>query len=102
MSYSLKSAYDAAQGKWNITLGGEVDIADAHLLKAELEAAYAKHAADMTVDIGELSYVDSTGLGVIISLYSRLKDDGNKLTLVNPRDNVKKLLKITKFDRILL
>jgi anti-sigma B factor antagonist len=101
MSYTLNSAYDPAQGKWNITLNGEIDISNAHLLKPELEAAYAEHAADMTIDISELSYIDSTGLGVIISLYGLMKDGGNKLTIANPRDNVRKLLKITKLDKLL-
>jgi anti-sigma B factor antagonist len=101
MNYTLNSAYNKAREKWDVALGGEIDISNAHLLKAELETAYAEHAADMTIDIDKLSYIDSTGLGVIISLYGIMKDGGNKLTIVNPKDSVKKLLKITKFDKIL-
>ncbi|MBR4075177.1 MAG: STAS domain-containing protein, partial [Firmicutes bacterium] len=49
-----------------------------------------------------LSYIDSTGLGVIIGAYGRMKEQGVSVKLLNPAKNVEKLLKITSLDRIFL
>lgn len=49
----------------------------------------------------DLDYIDSTGLGVIIGTMGKMKEDNKQIILVNPKDNIKKLLSITNLDRIL-
>ncbi|MDR2609911.1 MAG: STAS domain-containing protein [Clostridiales Family XIII bacterium] len=101
MTYAIKKDYDSQRDKWLVVLTGEIDISNAAGLKQELSDAYGEHAADMDVDISGISYIDSTGLGIIISLYGKMRESGNKIKLLNPRDNVKKLLKITQLDKVL-
>lgn len=81
---------------------GEIDISNAHQLKQQLDAAYAEHPANIYLDLEKLGYIDSTGLGVIIGMYSAIKPDGHKTIIVNPKDNVRKLLRITSLDKVLI
>jgi anti-sigma B factor antagonist len=101
MSLSISSSYDGELNKWLFTVAGEVDISNAHQMKVELEASYKEHAADLLVDVSDLNYIDSTGLGVIIGIYGQIRGEGQRIVLINPRENVKKLLRITSLDKVL-
>jgi anti-sigma B factor antagonist len=102
MSLSINGNYDEAGNKWDFDLIGEIDISNAHQLKQQLEAAYAAHPSDIYLDLAGLSYIDSTGLGVIIGVYGTMRGNGHKTIIVNPKDNVRKLLRITSLDKVLI
>lgn len=102
MSLTIKKSFNEADKVWDISISGEVDISNADDFRKELNDAYAETPADLKVDLAGLSYIDSTGLGVIIGIYGKIKDDGNTIALLEPRDNIKKLLRITNLDKVLL
>jgi anti-sigma B factor antagonist len=101
MSFSINGNFDFDENRWKYKLKGEIDISNAHSLKEEIESAFANHPADMELDLSELNYIDSTGLGVIISVYGMMKESGSRIVLTNVRDNVKKLLKVTNLEQVL-
>jgi anti-sigma B factor antagonist len=101
MSLSINGNYNEGEIRWDFKLIGEVDIANAHYFKKQLETAYQQQQADIQIDLSDLSYIDSTGLGVIIGVYGAIKSKGNKVMLINPKENVKKLLRITSLDKVL-
>ncbi|MCL1895625.1 MAG: STAS domain-containing protein [Clostridiales bacterium] len=86
---------------WEFTVAGEIDISNAKDLKAKLEDSLAETSQSITIDLSELRYIDSTGLGVIIGVYSTIKKEGLSVKVINPRDNVKKLLNISGLDSVL-
>ena len=102
MSLEIKRDYNEKDNRWDVILAGEVDISNAPQLRAELKAMLEEKTAPVTMDIKDLSYIDSTGLGVIIGAYGRMKEQGVPMKMVNPAKNVEKLLKITSLDRIFL
>jgi anti-sigma B factor antagonist len=102
MSLSINGNYDEQNNRWNFDLVGEIDISNAHQLKQQLEAAYAAHPTNIYLDLARLSYIDSTGLGVIIGVYGTIRGNGHKTIIVNPKDNVRKLLRITSLDKVLI
>lgn len=101
MSLKIQSRFNEETGKWDLIAIGEVDISTASQLRNLLDNAYQEKRADILLYLDELSYIDSTGLGVIIGAYGRMQENKNKITLLNPKDNIKKLLSITNLDRIL-
>ena len=101
MTLSINANNNSAEGLWEFSLVGEVDISNAHYFRKQLETALAEHKQSITIDLAELNYIDSTGLGVIIGVYGSIKKDGLYIKLLNPRDNVKKLLIISGLDKIL-
>ena len=102
MSLEIRRDYNTQENRWDMVLTGEVDISNAAQLRGELKTMFDEKASSVTIDIRDLSYIDSTGLGVIIGAYGRMKEQGVSVKLINPAKNVEKLLKITSLDRIFL
>ena len=61
---------------------------------------FGKGKKNIVVDLGGLSYVNSTGLGILISGFTSAKKNGGDLKLANINDKVEGLLSITKLNRI--
>jgi anti-sigma B factor antagonist len=85
---------------WSIKLVGEVDVANANKFREALAESYEEQGADIVLDASELSYIDSTGLGIVIGAYGRMKERGHSISIKDARQNVKKLLQITSLDKI--
>ena len=52
------------------------------------------------IDISGLRYINSSGIGVLITVLTKFRNKGGEVCLMNPSDNVKKLLIITKLNAI--
>ena len=52
------------------------------------------------VDISELRYINSSGIGVLITILTKFRNKGGEVYLMKPSDSVKKLLVITKLNAI--
>lgn len=101
MTLQVQRSFDNEKELWNISPEGDVDISTASALRIALDEAYQEKKANIILHFDELKYMDSTGLGVIIGAYGRMKENGNSITLRNPRANIMKLLRITNLDRLL-
>ena len=66
MSLEIKRDYNTQENRWDMVLTGEVDISNAAMLRGELKTMFDENASSVIIDIKDLSYIDSTGLGVII------------------------------------
>ena len=101
MSLQMQSNFNKELEQWDLTAKGEVDISTAPQLREYLDGAYQEIKADICLHLDELTYIDSTGLGVIIGAFGRMQENENRITLINPKDNIKRLLNVTSLDRIL-
>jgi anti-sigma B factor antagonist len=97
----MQSTYNKELEQWELIAKGEVDISTAPQLREYLDGVYQEKKADILLRLDDLTYIDSTGLGVIIGAFGRMQETENRITLINPKDNIKKLLSITSLDRIL-
>jgi len=52
------------------------------------------------VDISGLRYINSSGIGVLITILTKFRNKGGEIFLIEPSENVKKLLIITKLNAI--
>jgi len=100
MALSITANDNMVSCVWEFKLNGEIDISNAQYFKQQVDTALAEKRQSISIDLSDLSYIDSTGLGVIIGVYSSIKKDGLTIKVFNPRDNVKKLLNISGLDRI--
>ena len=99
MALSISANSNAKNKVWEFKLVGEVDISNAHIFKKQLETALEEKRQNITIDLAGLTYIDSTGLGVIIGVYGSIHKDGYTIKLINPRESVKKLLRISGLDQ---
>lgn len=52
------------------------------------------------IDISEVRYINSSGIGVLITILTKFRNKGGEVYLLKPSENVKKLLVITKLNAI--
>ena len=48
------------------------------------------------IDISQVRYINSSGIGVLITILTKFRNKGGEVVLINPSEHVKKLLVITK------
>ena len=80
------------QDATRVIVRGEVDVSNADSLRDELEAALATGAAELTVDLSETSYIDSTGIGVLVGAAHRAEERQTKFAVTSPQRNVARVL----------
>ncbi|MBY7142394.1 STAS domain-containing protein [Virgibacillus sp. NKC19-3] len=84
-----------------VHLSGEVDAYTAPELKAKLLPLTYHQGHTVNVDLKDVTYMDSTGLGVFISALKSTNEHESKLKLINIQERVLRLFKITGLDEIM-
>jgi anti-anti-sigma factor len=76
-----------------LALFGELDVASSTALEAEL--ARARERECVIVDLRELDFIDSTGLGVLVKEHRHAQENGGRLAVVRGTGQVERLLSLT-------
>jgi anti-sigma B factor antagonist len=82
-------------------LDGEVDIYTAGKLRDAVTETVENGHYRLAADLADMEFMDSSGLGVLIAALKRLKEHEGELVLVSPRDQMRRILKLTGLDKIL-
>lgn len=72
---------------------------DTRLMEAVNEAV-SHQVLTCVIDISQLRYINSSGIGVLITLLTKFRNKGGEVYLMNPSESVRKLLAITKLNAI--
>ena len=83
-----------------VTVRGEIDIASSDQLRSALLGLADQGVRELTVDVADLSFIDSTGLGALIRVLKHYRANGGDLKLANPTKPVAKVLEITSLDKL--
>ena len=81
-----------------IRIAGEVDLECAHKLRSLLRDL----EGDATLDCLELSFMDSTGMSVLLGAHRRFEAEGHHLRLVGLSRAVQRALRIGGLDHVLI
>ncbi len=94
---------DIVQNEKNslVTLAGEIDIYTAPELKAALLPLTKTEGQLLEVDLSGIEYMDSTGLGIFVSVLKAAKEYNSHLTLINLDERILRLFKITGLDEVI-
>ncbi len=84
-----------------ISLSGEIDAYTVTKLKETFSTTMNSEGQDVIVDLEEVTYMDSTGLGVFVSALKTAKENDGELKLVNVQDRVYRLFQITGLNEIM-
>ncbi len=100
MSLDININFDEKENMWVFGPEGELDIFSSPNFKEKVVNSYDSKNSDIVIDFEELEYVDSTGLGALISLLRKVKENDNKIYIDNIKPNIKKLFLITELDKL--
>ncbi len=82
-------------------LGGKITLGSGDVkLKEKLVAELSKGKKKIVVDLGEVSYIDSAGLGELVAAYTSAKKQGATVKLANLTKKVNDLLDITRLSTV--
>jgi anti-sigma B factor antagonist len=85
-----------------VSVSGELDLYASDAVKRGIAEADAVGADTVVVDLSEISFIDSTALGLLVQETKRLEGRGHSLVLVTNDPRTRRVLEVTGLDRVLL
>lgn len=80
----------------NVSLGGDLDATSSKELKRTLEAAIDEgKPSSVVIDCSGLNYIDSTGLGVLVSAMKKVREHGGTIRIINLKPYLQKIFRVT-------
>lgn len=91
---SIEITTSASANAFIVSVSGEVDVSNASQLRDELDRALESGSHTVEVDLANVPYIDSTGIGVLVGTAHRAADKNMELVVSNPQRNVERVLNL--------
>ena len=85
-----------------VQLSGELDIDQAVRVREHLDKVIDGGALRLIIDLSDVSYIDSTGLGMLVAVHKRLVAEQGFYVLTVPRASQRKVFEITGLSTVLV
>ncbi|MFB4319026.1 STAS domain-containing protein [Actinomadura sp. 21ATH] len=93
-------AHREEQGLTVVKISGEIDVFTSPRLRELLLEIIDTGAAHLVVDLGEVTFLDSTGLGVLVGIYHRLRARDGSMSFMGVNDRVRRVFHVTQLTKI--
>ena len=92
---------DTAGSILSIRIRGEIDHHTAAAIRQGIDATlFEKRPARLILDLSAVSFMDSSGLGLIMGRYSVMKELGGEMTVWNPSPETRAILTLAGMERL--
>jgi anti-sigma B factor antagonist len=98
MSFTVRK--DEAKGVVIVGVDGQLIVGNRHDLKQKILAAMEAGDHKFVIDFAQTGYIDSSGLGVLLSLAKKVREQGGDLRLAGLNDDLRTLFELTKLDTL--
>lgn len=96
-----KIEYCAPKRILSVFLSGELDHHCARPVREMTDMAVTRHSpALLVLDFSGVTFMDSSGIGLIMGRYKLMQELGGSVLVANPNDTILKLLKLANTERI--
>ena len=68
--------------------------------KKMLDDAWQKEIKAVTIDMGPVNFIDSSGIGALLSVQKRLSSSNEPVTLINTTPNVANIIELLRLHRV--
>ena len=97
----MKTETAVQDGILYVRLSGDlIGSPDTQQLLQSVDQHLGEDVRHCAVDLSEVRYINSTGIGVLVSLLTKFRSRGGELVLINPADHPRKMLIITKLNAV--
>ena len=96
MSFAIEKQGDIVV----VDVEGQLIVGNRQELKQKILDELEKGERKFLVDFTQTGYIDSSGLGVLVSLSKKIREQGGELRLANLNDDLKTLFELTKLDTL--
>jgi anti-sigma B factor antagonist len=83
-----------------VEVDGQLIVSNRQELKQKVLDALEDGSKKFLIDFTKTGYIDSSGLGVLVSLSKKIRDEGGDLRLAGLNDDLKTLFELTKLDTL--
>lgn len=83
-----------------VEVTGEIDVYTAPALREELSRLVDGEHTNLVVDLTQVSFMDSTGLGVLVGALKKVRTLGGDLQLVITQEKILKVFRITALTQV--
>jgi anti-sigma B factor antagonist len=80
---------------------GEIDLATTRLMRSRMRRVLDGSPRFVIVDLEDVMFIDSSGLGLLVSVERELKQRNGALIVVCPHPTVRRAFEITALDKVL-
>jgi anti-sigma B factor antagonist len=95
----LRTEVSEVKGWTVVAVHGEIDVATSPALRERLIGLVNDGATRLVLDLEAVDFLDSTGLGTIVSLLKRVRTHGGDLRLVCTEARIRRLFEITGLEK---
>ena len=96
----LKCEYNKEKEILNLELNEEIDMGTCKTLRNIIDGYIIKYSPkECILDLKQVSFMDSSGLGLIMGRYSLIKMLNSKMTILNPAESIRKILSMTELSK---
>lgn len=100
MDLSVHTAVDAPRAR--VGVSGEVDVSNADALRSAIDEALAAEGVQVVeVDLAQVPYIDSTGIGVLVGAAHKAHDAGCGFAVLDAQDNVARIFGMLGVDEVI-
>lgn len=82
-----------------VTVSGKIDLGRSPQLHRELLEICGTKPGHVLLELGDVSYIDSSGVGTLVDVARKIKSSSGRLTLVAPSKRVRDVFEITRLDQ---
>ena len=83
-----------------VEIDGQLIVGNRQELKQKMLDELERGARKLLVDFSQTGYIDSSGLGVLVSLSKKIREQGGALRLAGLNDDLRTLFELTKLDTL--
>ena len=85
-----------------IEVGSQLIVGNRQLLKEQVLDRLERGDRKFIVDFSKTDYIDSSGLGVLLTLSKKIREQGGQLSLVSLSEDLRTLFELTKLDTLFI
>lgn len=96
----MKQEFLVQDGQLVVTLDGSLYVEEAAVLRERLLEYIQTGQRDFVVDLKNVDYIDSSGLGVLVAIQKRALQNGGKVIIKGLRGTVRELFEMTRLTKV--
>jgi anti-sigma B factor antagonist len=92
--------FDSKDGMLVVGVDGQLVVSNRQEFKQSVLDEVERGARQVVIDFTDTSYIDSSGLGALVSLGKRIRELGGELRLAGLNDDLRTLFELTRLDTL--
>ncbi|WP_066648612.1 STAS domain-containing protein [Christensenella timonensis] len=96
----IQVRYDDQAREIKVGLDGDLDLNSVNDFKMRMDESIEEYKSGVSIDCSALRYIDSTGLGVLVSILKKVKEYGGTMKILQLKPYLFKIFDVTGLTKV--